>query len=294
MATSNKRQETPFLPTKKEMRLGRWSLTPNHDLKLTLRRAKSEPFRENIILQGNIISVSSSELVFAAHGTREDERTETGLVRLEGVWRADDQNRLTFQVKKQDPEAPLTFQGAWEIGKHHELLYRYHKKDPVTGEKKEEFLSFRGVWEIHDKDHLIYTLDLDGKSRFDFRASLQNPSLLAKEGEVRYQVGIRLSGRRTVVREVALFGKWKLSRDLSLSFEIEYEEGRRHAVFFNTTYRLNKKDELIFSLKDQKGKGLGVEVAFTRSFFEGEGKAFLRLYKDAVESRVEGGVRVPF
>ena len=294
MATRNKRRVAPFLPTEKEMQLGKWSLTSNHDLKLFLRRSKSEPFRENITLQGKLISVDAGELVFAAHGMTEEGRSETRLLKLEGIWRADDQNRLTFQLKKGDPEAPLTFQGAWEIGEYHELLYRYQKKDPLTSEKKEELLSFRGAWEIREKDYLTYLLGLDGKSRFDFQAALQSPSLLGKKGEIRYQIGIRLSGRRTLLREVVLFGKWKVSKDFSLSFEVEYEERRRHAIFFSTSYRLGERNELIFSLKDERGRGLGIEVTFTRSFFEGEGKAFLRLYKDAVESRIEGGVRIPF
>jgi len=292
--SNHKRQETPFLPTKKEMQLGKWSLTPNHDLKLSLRQAKNQPFRDTITLQGKVISVDANELVFAARTRTEEELDSIRLVKLGGVWRADDQNRLTFLVKKGKEEDPLTFEGGWELGERHEILYRYQKRDLSTGVKTEELLSFRGVWDIDEKDHLTYRLDLDGKSRFDFQATLQSPSLLEKKGEIRYQVGIRLSGQKTLLREVILFGKWKVSKDFSLSFEVAYDEGRRHAIFFNTTYRLNEKNELIFSLKDQKGKGLGVEVTFTQSFFEEEGKAFLRLYKDAVESRLEGGVRVPF
>ena len=276
------------------MRFGKWSLTPNHDLLLSLRRGKSQPFQESVTLQGKIISVDAGELVFAAHGTTENGRSDSRLVRLEGLWRADDRNRLTFQLKKGDPESPLVFQGVWEIGEHHELLYRYQKKDAVTGEKKEESLAFRGVWEIHEKDHVTYALGLDGKSRFTFQAAVQSPSLLGRKGEIRYQVGIRLSGRKTVLRNVVLFGKWKVSKDFSLSFEVEYNEGKRHAISFNTSYRIGEKDEIVFALKDERERGLGIEVTFTRSFFEGEGKAFLRLYQDAVESRLEGGVRVPY
>lgn len=276
-----------IFPTKKEMQLGRWALTPDHDLKLSFRRSKNEPFRENITLRGSIISVSSGELVFAAHGTTDEGAPFARLVTLEGRWKADERNRLLFLVKKGDREEPLALEGAWEIGEHHTLLYRYQKKEPVL-------LSFRGAWEIREKDRLTYALDLGGKSRFDFRAAVQSPTLLAKKGEIRYQAGIRLAGHTTVLREIVLFGKWKLSRDFSLSFEMEYEKGRRQALFFNTAYRLNEKEELIFSLKDQRKRGLGVEVTFTRSFFEGEGKTFLRLYRDAVESRIEGGIRVPF
>ena len=245
-ATGDKRQATrktkrvPLFPTQKEMQLGKWSLTPNHDLKLSLREEKNQPFLESVTLKGRIVSVDANELAFAAHGVTEESHTETRLIRLEGSWRADDWNRLSFQLKKGDPEAPLVFQGVWEVDEHYQLLYRYQKKDPVTGEKKEELLSFRGVWEIRKKDYLTYALDINGKSRFDFQAAVQSPSLLGKTGEIRYQVGIRLSGRRTLLRDVVLFGKWKVSKEFSLSFEMEYEEGRRHAISFDTHYRVGE------------------------------------------------------
>lgn len=288
-------RKTILFPSKKEMRLGRWSFTPNHDLRLSLRQVKNGPFRESLTLQGKIISVTANALVFAAYGTKENGRIQTRLIRLEGIWQADERNRIIFQVKKGDPEKPLTFQGVWEIGEHHEILYHYQKKDPDTGKELEETLSFQGVWEIRQKDHLTYTLGLSGKSQFDFRATLQSSSLIAKKGEIRYQIGIHLSGRKEpVIREVVLFGKWKLSKALALSFQVEYEERRRHAISFKSSFRINENDEVVFALLDTKGRRLGLEVAFERSFFEEQGKAFLRFYRDAVESRVEGGVRVPF
>ena len=291
----HRKKDFPLLPSKKEMQLGKWSLTPNHDLKLTFAQEQGQPFRKNLTLTGNIISVDANELVFAARARTDEGIESIRLLKLGGVWRADDQNRLTFLVKKgRKEEEPLTFEGAWELGEHHEILYRYQKKDLATGVKTEELLSFRGVWDIDEKDQLTYRLDLSGKSRFDFQATVQSPSLLERKGEIRYQVGIRFSGQKTLLREVVLFGKWKVSKDLSLSFEIEYEEGRRHALFFKTAYRVGEKDEIIFALKDRRGVGLGIEVTFTRSFFEGEGKAFLRFYQDAVESRIEGGLRLSF
>ena len=277
------------------MRLGTWFLTPTHDLKLTFRRGKTKPFTETFTLTGKILSVSANELVFAARTKKEKGLEEVRLLRLKGIWQADHQNRLAFQVKRGTTKRGLlTFEGAWELGENHQILYRYQRRDVATGTKKEELLSFRGVWEIREKDHLTYLLDLRGGSRFDFRAAVQSPSLIGKKGEIRYQVGIRLKGRDLLVRDVVLFGKWKLSRDFSLSFEMAYQEGKRHTFSLRTAYRVNEKHEVVFSLKDKKGNDLGIEVTFTRRFFEAEGKAFLRFYQDALESRVEGGVQVPF
>lgn len=284
----------PSFPSEKEIRLGKWSLTTNHDLKLTLRRSKTQPLVESFTLTGEIISSSAHELVFSVRTKEEDSLKEIRLLRLKGRWHANENNQLVFLVQKGNREEPLTFEGVWEIGERHELLYRYQKEDPATGHKEEKFISFRGFWEIREKDHLTYSLDLPGNSRFDFEATVGSPSLLAKQGEIRYQIGIRLKGETLLVRKIVFFGKWKVSKDFSLSFEMEYKEGRRHTLSFETTYRVNEKDELIFRLKNQRGADLGIEVTFTKRFFETEGKAFLRLYKDAVESRIEGGVRVPF
>ena len=282
-------------PTRKQTRLGRWSLTPNHDLALTLdeRIGRSG---ESLTLVGKIISVDAGELVFAVRTRTEEGAEAIRLVKLSGSWRADPENRLTFAVSKGgDEEDLLTFQGAWEVGDHHEILYRYQKRDLATKEKTEEVLAFRGTWEIRENEALTYALTLSGDSRFDFRAALQSPSLIGKKNEIRYQIGIGLSGAKDfTVRKITLFGKWKLSRDLSLSFEMAYGDGARRAVLFGTTYHVNEEDEIIFALKSLEGKNLGIEVTFTRAFFKGEGKAFLQFYKDAVESRIEGGVRIPF
>jgi len=284
-----------LFPSREEMRLGKWSLTPNHDLQLTLQRGRSRRREESLTLVGKIISADANQLVFSAHRYEDEKLEEVRLVTLKGLWRADEQNRLTFAVAKgEGKEDLLTFEGAWEVGEHHQLLYRYKKRDPDAKRETEEFLSFHGIWEIREDEKLTYSLGFSGKSRFEFRTTLESPTLIAKLGEIRYQVGIRLQGRKDpLLREVALFGKWKLSRGFSLSFEVEYREGS-HAMLFNTAYRVNEKDEIVFTLKNHKGNELGLEVVFTRSFFEGEGKAFLQFYHDAVESRLEGGVKIPF
>ncbi|MFH1857760.1 MAG: hypothetical protein ABH845_02505 [Candidatus Omnitrophota bacterium] len=282
----------PF-PSTKKMSLGTWSLTPNHDLRLTLQRRKAKPFSETFTFTGTLLSAGPYELVFAARTQKGEGLEEVRLLRLKGIWRANDRNQLVFCVEK-GTRGELTLEGAWELGKRHQILYRYQKENPDTGAKTEELLSFRGVWEIREKDYLTYRLDLSGNSRFDFRACLQSPSLVGKKGEIRYQLGIQLGGKDRVVRELVLFGKWKFSREASLSFEVEYEEGKRHAIQFKHVFRVNEQDEIVFALKNRKASPLGIEVSFTRSFFEGQGKAMLRFYRDALESRLEVGVRVPF
>lgn len=133
----------------------------------------------------------------------------------------------------------------------------------------------------------------DDTSALDFKALLETPIIHAKKGEVRYRVGIGLSVKREVIRRVTFLGKWRINRDLSLDFEIRYGPGKTHRSHFNTDYSLNSRNRLSFSLKNEEGKKLGIEVVFTRKFFK-DAETFIR-FRDSIHERaIEVGVRIPF
>jgi len=284
------------LPTQKETRLGTWRLTPNHDLTLTLRRSKTQPFEETLTFQGNILTASAHALIFSVRTKEENGKRSVRLLRLKGFWRADARNRLVFHVRGgKNKTSPLTFDGIWEVGKHHEILYRYRKRHLATQTEKEEKLILRGAWEVQQKNRITYLLDYARDSRFDFRATFQSASLQPRKDAIRFQVGIRLSGqKRKHLQKVVFFGKWKFKKKTSLSFEMEYEGGKVRTLSFGAQYAVTPQNQLIVSLKNQRGERLGIAITMTRSFLKRGGKAFLRGSRDSVESRIEGGFQVPF
>ena len=263
---------------------GRWSLTSNHELQY-----KAKDLKEEIKFQGSLIAVEPDALVIAVTQRQEDQKTVTRIVKLEGAWRANAKNQLVFEVEKESGAKDiLTFKGTWQIGKANEIIYTYEQTNLKSKRKETQELSFAGYWDIADKNRLTYWLSADSNSVFRFRTAFQTQSILAKKGEIRYQIGIEAKGKREI-KTISLFGKWKLSRTLELTFEIE-TSGRKNVLTFGGEYHLDEDKQIAVNLKSQEGKPLGLELIFTKDFFGKDGQAFVRLAKSIEETRVEAGV----
>ena len=182
----------------------------------------------------------------------------------------------------------MTFKAGWEINSNHEIIYTYRqttlkKKTKVTRE-----LAFQGYWGITEKNRLTYFIGGDTDSSLRFRGAFQSNSILAKESEIRYQIGTEVSGKRRI-QTLMLFGKWKVSHDLSLDFEIQYAAGAK-TITFGGEYRLDPSGRIAVNLKSKAGKPLGVEVILTRDIFGKNGQFFIRLQDSLEEKRLESGV----
>jgi hypothetical protein len=272
---------------------GTWGLTRDHRLTLSLHQAERKR-RQILYLNGAIVEAKAHALVVALHRHALDGRRTVQRLALSGRWQADQKNRLTFLVEKANgSHDPLTLQAGWHVGRHHELLYQYRQRAGATPRRAVHTLRFAGVWEITRAKHLVYRLDVSGESAFEFRASLQTPSLNARTGRLVYQVGIGLSGGRTRTEQVVLFGTWKLHRDLSISFEVPYVQGRQQAMRFTGTVAVGKRDAVSVGLLSRQGESLGISVTFRRRWLD-DAELFLRLQKAGREAEALAGVQVRF
>ncbi len=277
---------------------GAWRLTRGHELQYR-RRGR----REELILSGPIIAAEPNGLVFRAMERSDDGAVVSRLLMLRGRWQADLKNRLTFLVERQTAQPNrLTFRGGWEVGPGHQISYRHDQIDLKTKRRRIQTLTFQGYWDLADGNRLAYVLDRDSDSAFRFRGAFQTPSILAKTGQIRYQVGVELKGKRQL-HTIALFGRWKLGRDLSLEFEVTYGDGSRRAIAFGASYSVVPGGTIQARLIGREGKPLGVELLFTREFLKDAGEAFLRMRRsierdrflddgeEPEETAVEGGFR---
>jgi len=272
---------------------GTWALTRDHGLSLTLHEA-ARARRQTLYLKGAIVDAKAHALTFAFWRHGQNGRRTAQRLSLTGRWQADRKNRLTFLVEKADgSEDRLTFHGAWTVGPHHELLYRYRQPTGPRRAGSPHTLRIAGVWDIQRADRLVYHVEGSPDSTFDFRASLQRPSLNARDGQLVYQVGVGLARGRTQTQRVVLFGTWKLNRDLSVSFEVQYDGGRVHAIRFEGTYAIGPRNQVAITLRNSQREGLGMTVTFTRELIPDAG-LFLQLRKDAEERSAIGGIRVRF
>jgi hypothetical protein len=279
---------------------GTWALTRHHDVTFTARASGTSP-SQTVYLKGALLKAEANALIVAVQQEERGQAAPHQRLSLSGRWSADAKNRLVFSVEKADgAEDRLTFHGGWEVGPHHELVYRYRQRSTSRRNTDEQALIFAGAWDITGADRLVYRLTGpagggagSGDSAFEFKAALQSPSLRARDGQIVYQAGIGLSGGRTKTQRIALFGTWKLHKNKTVSFEIPYAEGRRQAIRFGATYALAEKHEVTLELYGRRRQPLGIVVLFSRQFLE-DAQWFIRLRREGKETEALAGVQVRF
>ena len=266
---------------------GEWSLTEAHDLRLTLDKWGRQTFGDQLTLQGDIIDVNKNSLLFAVTTRTKENTQSTYILKLQGAWRADKHNRLTFRVKKQYGRHDiLTFKGAWEINKNHELVYRYEKAHLIRKSRKIHTLVFKGYWDIKDRARISYVISEDTNSVFNFKTSLG----IFRENYIKYALGIGLSHKvKPAKKTVTLFGKWKLSKNKGLLFEVEYENKKLHAISFGADAKLTDKDTVLLRLKNTLNQDMRATLKLSRKILKGDGEAFLRILKSGRESAIFAG-----
>ena len=267
---------------------GFWELSRGHQVRYRRRGPEEE-----VLLSGDLVSAEARSLTFRLRQAARDGDTQRRELSLRGRWLADGDRRLGFLVEReQGPQEKLTLQGEWELSPQNEVLYRFERARPGKKGKSVHLLRFEGYWEVGEDRKLAYVLDADSDSAFRFRGSFQTFSILEKRGALRYQLGAAADGRRGRLKTVTLFGKWKLSRDLSLEFEVPYSDGFSRSMTFGASYSLDRKTQISARLTTSGGGPLGLEVGLHREFLAGNGQAFLRLRRSLEETAAEAGVKV--
>ncbi len=245
----------------------RWRLNKDHNLEMVVTDTIGTD-KEVLTLKSEVVSVASDEITFLITSKKQRGVEVTRLLKLSGKWRADGSNRLVFAVsKKSGSEDVLVFDGAWEVGRDNEIIYRYRKTRLKRKTKEERSLIFKGHWHITAKDKLAYMLDTGGESGFVFKAEFEDAGISGRFGSLRYRVGIGVSRyKRPVERVIKFLGaaRWNITKKDALEFEFIGAEGRKS----------------------------GMTVTLSRKLLGGE--AFFRFKKMADESKIEGGITIPW
>ena len=267
---------------------GAWSLTDDHTLRLTLEKLGRQTCGDELTLEGRIIDVRGNELLFAVTTTTLEDARSTYVLTLGGSWQADDRNRLTFAVRKEGGKVDiLTFTGAWELDKNNRIIYQYEKAALIRKKRETHTLTFKGCWQIGRSGRLSYAMSADTGSVFNFSASAS----VFKEDRIQYELGMGLTERgKPLVRTIRIFGAWNLLRDVGLTFEVEYENGRAAAIVFGAQASLTDNDTVSFKLRDAvEDRDVGITLELSRKILKGDGEAFLRMLASGREASICAG-----
>lgn len=275
---------------------GNWKLNKNHDLEFNLAERIGEGQDKPMVLRGDIISTEKDNLVFEIKSIDKRGLSRLQLIKLSGSWQADELNRVVFIVKKKALADTLTLRGSWQLNRNQQVIYTYEKADLKRKTKTLHTLTFAGFWQINNRNRLVYIFSSGSKSQFDLRAQLESPNLYPQEKTIKYRIGVGLKrGAPDLPKIISLYGAWKFHRRLGILFEMDYGRQGLKAIQFAGEIHLNKKNEFVISLVNNKRQPLGITVTFSRRFLKGfDAETFVRLKKMAQESAVEAGVRIPF
>ena len=269
---------------------GAWSLTPAHELALTLRRAADQE-RQTLVLAGALARAEAHQLGFELR-TTEDAAPQ--LLALSGRWQADRRNRLSFLAERaRGRDDRLTLQGVWEIGPDHALLYRYRRVEAGGRQAEERVLRFAGAWDLDGQRRLVYRLERSGDSAFAFTAAIQQAAARGARGRLDAEVAIGVSGRAGGRRRITLSGAWRIRPDLSLALEVPYAGGRVQAIRFEGAYALGPRNRIAVALQTGDRRPLGVTLTLSRALAP-SAQAFVQLRRDGDERAAIAGAQVRF
>lgn len=264
---------------------GSWSLTSNYDLKFSIDKSAGGASGDAFTIAGDIIDVKGDALLFSVTTKRGEGIRTTYVLEMAGTWRSDENNRLSFRVKRENGRYDtLLFEAGWEVNKNNEIIYRYEKSQLKRRLKTSHSLILKGRWKASEKGVLAYEMDANADSTLKFKTSLG----ICRDDYIKYEVGIMLSRRvRPVMRTVTLFGVWRLKRGSALFFDVECADGSIYSISFAAEARLTSLDTISFKLRDEIGaRDLDLRFELNHALLEGDGSAFLRVLRSRGESAI--------
>lgn len=267
-------------------------------MKNTLRKRFIAVESDTLVIQTEITQTPlrgndhSSSLRGVRQGSLADDEAISNhlrILKLKGIWRANDYNELCFEVTgRKGPPEIYTFKGSWKLNNNQQIEY--------ISEDGRDKLTFRGYWNISSANRLVYLLEGNLASRFEFKVQLESPTLYPKKGQIRYRIGVgmRQSRRGSLGQTIILYGEWKLGRNLGLTFQMDYGQGKVRSVEFGATVTFGR-NKVIFALKNELGEPLGITLTMTHKFLGHlDAHVFVRLKSRQKAQAIEAGISIPF
>ena len=232
---------------------GGYSLDADHNLILTLNKWNNQVEGNKLIIKSQLLDAKDNELAFSV-GTRDSKgKGILYILKLSGVWNANEQNQLSFDItKERGPRDKLTLQGSWKLNNNNEITYNY--TPPGAKVKSASTLTFKGHWDITKNQRITYILNKEMNSKFDF------------------------------------LGKWRLSERFGLFFEVPFKGRKPQYVSFGADCKLGKNNTVEFKLKNNLNKDMDIGLKLSRNILKDQGEAFIGALKEGKGLSLTAGV----
>lgn len=226
---------------------GDYSLDAGHNLILTLNKWNNQVEGNKLIIKSQLLDAKDNELAFSV-GTRDiSGKGSIYILKLNGAWKADKQNRLSFEViKEKGPKDKLTLQGSWKLNNNNEIIYT-----------SANTLIFKGYWDITENQRITYILnkkinsgfDLSGKWRLSERFGLffEAPFKNKKPQNIGFGADCRLGENNTIefklknnrnkYMDASLRFSRKILKDQGESFTEALKDGKELSLLAGVGFR---------------------------------------------------------
>lgn len=274
---------------------GNWKLDDNYDLCLDLTGNNRQFPGDKIVLKGEIFSSDRDTLAFEMKSQDKTGKNEFQILKFSGSWSADPRNDIVFSIDRSTDPDVLNLGAGWKLNKDQQIVLTYEKTRLKTKIKDIRVITFSGSWQIMPEKVLSYVFSSGTRSRFDFRAQLETPNVYPQAGKIKFRLGAGIRDEKFSGKIVTLYGTWKFSRKLGLSFEMDYGKKDVRSLEFGADINIAPKDKIILSLVSRERKPLGLKVTFSHRFLKKlDAEAYLKFKALHDESGIEAGVRIPF
>jgi hypothetical protein len=259
---------------------GIWSLTKEHNLKITVEENKKFSYKKTI-LKGQIVQVGKNSLVFSLTQKDTTNKERIYSLSLNGFWHLDKYNRISFKLQKEKGQGDdLLFACKWQVNKNNVIEYVYKKKDSVDNQKTHSLL-FKGKWSITEKNRLSYDISTSTDSSFQIKTSLQKVT----DKDIKVEIGIGL-GKNRVRQHVTFFGKWKVHKKNSLFFEFKHSAGAQKYMKFSWQAQVYDNNIKLMLKKYMSKKDLDLSFRIKKKISKTDGQMFVEAFKKGVEKAV--------
>jgi hypothetical protein len=274
---------------------GNWKLDDNYDLCLILTENDRQLPGDKIVLKGEIFSSDRDTLAFEMRSQDKTGKNEFQILKFSGFWSTDQQNNIVFSADKSTDPDVLNLGAGWKLNKDQQIVFNYEKTRLKTKVKDIRVITFSGSWQIRPEKILSYVLSGGSRSRFDFRAQVETPNVYPQAGKIKFRLGAGIRDEKLLGKVITLYGTWKFSRKLGLSFDMDYGKNDVRSLEFGADINIAPKDKVILSLVSRERKPLGLKVTFSHRFLKKlDAEAYLKFKALREESGIEAGVRIPF
>ena len=270
---------------------GSWGLDSGQKLVYTLHQTKNQYYGDRLHLNADLVQTDEHSLVFSVASRQEDGGYSVRLLKFQGEWQAQKDERLSFLIQTSgETQEKFTFSGRWQV-RNNQLIYTCQRLASSGKRKEEHTLAFKGYWSLDDDRRLSYMLSA-GTRLCAFEFVFGHYYIRTDRNQLQFRLGAGVTAGPGRKRVVTFTGEWRLAGRTAISFCAEGGLAGQPGLRFGLGRFLLKDKRVTAELQTTAGKPLGVSLEFEQQFLEQNARWLLKLSQESGRPTLSAGVKI--